>query len=107
MAPTDDRTLVTVADPVALAKAAADRLLARMAAQDGRIAICLSGGSSPKRLYELLATETYREKIPWDRVHWFMRDGLFSIPLHLRPTSTRSRPTPPILTKPPRATSES
>jgi len=80
MAPTDDPTLLTVADPVALAKAAADRLLARMAAQEGRIAICLSGGSSPKRLYELLATESYREKIPWDRVHWFIGDERFVPP---------------------------
>jgi 6-phosphogluconolactonase len=41
------------------------------------VAICLTGGSSPKKLYQLLATETYRSKIPWDRVHWFIGDERF------------------------------
>jgi len=68
---------VTVADPAALAKAAADRLMARIAANGGRIAICLTGGSSPKQLYALLATEAYRDRIPWDRVHWFIGDERF------------------------------
>ena len=49
--------LIVVADPDALAKAAFERLTARIAANDGRIAICLAGGSSPKKLYELLATD--------------------------------------------------
>ena len=51
--------------------------MARIAANDGRIAICLTGGSSPKKLYELLATEAYRDKIPWDRIHWFIGDERF------------------------------
>jgi 6-phosphogluconolactonase len=38
------------------------------------IAICLAGGSSPKQLYQLLATEAYRSRIPWERVHWFVGD---------------------------------
>src|SRR6476659_8951301 len=74
MAAGDRRKIITVADPAALAKAAAERVLARMAANSGRIAICLTGGSSPKALYQLLATEPYRTKIPWDRVHWFIGD---------------------------------
>ena len=45
--------------------------------QSGRIAICLTGGSSPKQLYQLLATEAYRSRIPWDRVHWFIGDERF------------------------------
>jgi len=40
----------------------------------GRIAICLSGGSSPKELYRLLASDAYRSRIPWERVHWFIGD---------------------------------
>ena len=43
----------------------------------GRAAICLTGGSSPKRLYQLLATDAYRSRIPWDRVHWFIGDDRF------------------------------
>jgi 6-phosphogluconolactonase len=71
------RHAIEVSDSAALAKAAADRVLARIAANDGRVAICLTGGSSPKQLYQLLATETYRSRIPWERAHWFIGDERF------------------------------
>jgi 6-phosphogluconolactonase len=77
MTAADHRQIVTVADSAALAKAAVDRLTVRIEANGGRIAICLTGGSSPKRLYALLATEAYRDRIPWDRVHWFIGDERF------------------------------
>src|SRR5437879_3595644 len=77
MAAGEHRKIVAVAGPAALAKTAADRTLARMSANAGRIAICLTGGSSPKNLYALLATETYRGRIPWDRTHWFIGDERF------------------------------
>jgi 6-phosphogluconolactonase len=73
----DNRKIIAVADPAALAKAAAERLLARIAGNSDRLAICLTGGSSPKQLYELLANEPYRGQIPWDRVHWFIGDERF------------------------------
>ena len=73
----DNRQVIAVADPAELAKIAADRLIARIAANAGRAAICLTGGSSPKQLYQLLATEPCRDKIPWDRVHWFIGDERF------------------------------
>ena len=76
MAVSDHRKIIPV-DPAALAKAAAERVLARIAANGGRVAICLTGGSSPKQLYQLLATEPYRSQIPWDRVHWFIGDERF------------------------------
>ena len=69
--------VIAVSDPAALAKAAAERLLARIAANGARVAICLTGGSSPKQLYRLLATEAYRSRIPWERVHWFIGDERF------------------------------
>jgi 6-phosphogluconolactonase len=74
MAAGDQRKIITAADPAALAQIAADRVLARISANPGRAAICLAGGSSPKRLYQLLATDAYRSRIPWDRVHWFIGD---------------------------------
>ena len=77
MAASDHRRVITAADPVELAKAAAERVLARIAANSGRLAICLTGGSSPKQLYQLLATEAYRSQIPWERVHWFIGDERF------------------------------
>jgi 6-phosphogluconolactonase len=77
MATNQNRRVITAADPAAMAKAAADRIVARIIANGERVAICLSGGSSPKQLFELLATDAYRPKIPWDRVHWFIGDERF------------------------------
>jgi 6-phosphogluconolactonase len=73
----DNRHVIAVADPAELAKVAADRLLARIGANAGRATICLTGGSSPKALYQLLATDAYRSRIPWDHVHWFIGDDRF------------------------------
>ena len=73
----ENRHVITVSDPAALAKAAADRVVARIAANQGRVAICLTGGSSPRQLYRLLATDAYRSQLPWDRVHWFIGDERF------------------------------
>lgn len=80
MAAGKNREVIVAADPAALAKAAADRLLAKIAANAGRVAICLTGGSSPQQLYRLLATGEYRSRIPWDRVHWFIGDERFVRP---------------------------
>src|SRR3979490_2973914 len=77
MAPSDNRHVITVSDPVALAKTAAERIIARIAANGDRVAICLTGGSSPKQLYQLLATDAYRSRMPWERVHWFIGDERF------------------------------
>jgi 6-phosphogluconolactonase len=68
---------IVVADPAALAISAVGRLLARIDANPDRVAICLTGGSSPRQLYRLLATDGYRRRIPWDRVHWFIGDERF------------------------------
>ena len=72
--------MVIVADAAALAIAAAERVVALVANNPGRIAICLTGGSSPKQLYELLGREPYVGQIPWDRVHWFIGDDRFVKP---------------------------
>ena len=79
------RHVIAVADPLAMAATAAEHVLARTAANRGRVAICLTGGSSPKHLYRLLATEPYRNRLPWHRVHWFIGDERFvpaGDPLH-------------------------
>src|SRR6185436_19966209 len=77
MAANDNRHAITVANRAAMAATAAEHVLARTAANSGRVAICLTGGSSPKQLYQLLATEPYRSRIPWQRVHWFIGDERF------------------------------
>lgn len=62
-------------DADAVARAAADRLVALCArAPDAPVAVCLSGGSTPKRLYTLLAGPDYVGALPWDRLHWFFGD---------------------------------
>jgi 6-phosphogluconolactonase len=40
----------------------------------GRFSLVLSGGSTPRRTYELLATERFRTSIEWDKVHIFWGD---------------------------------
>lgn len=39
-----------------------------------RFTLVLSGGSTPKKLYQLLASEIYRNKIDWSRMHFFWGD---------------------------------
>ncbi len=77
MASNAHRQIITVADSTALAKSAADRVMAKIATNNNRVAICLTGGSSPTELYRLLATDPFRSRIPWDRVHWFIGDERF------------------------------
>jgi 6-phosphogluconolactonase len=91
MAAGPPRRVITVSDSVALANAAAQRMLARIDANDGVPAICLAGGSSPQKLYELLATDAWRNKIPWQRVHWFIGDERFVRPDDPLNNMTRAR----------------
>ena len=72
-----DRNVIVVPSATALAIAAAERIVARIRANPARILICLTGGSSPKKLYELLDQAIYANQIPWDRVHWFIGDDRF------------------------------
>jgi 6-phosphogluconolactonase len=65
------------ADAEALAQHAAEFLTTTLEATTGRAAVCLSGGSTPKRLYELLAAPPLRDRLPWNRVHWFWGDERF------------------------------
>ncbi len=64
-------------DPEALARRAAAWITALARNSQGRFAVCLSGGSTPRRLYQLLAESPHREVMPWDRVHWFWGDERF------------------------------
>ena len=64
-------------DALSLAIRTAEWLSERIENSTGPFAINLSGGSTPKRLYELLATEAYRLEIDWKRVHIFFGDERF------------------------------
>jgi 6-phosphogluconolactonase len=60
-----------------MARRVADWLLAAVVAKDAVFAVALSGGSTPRRLYERLAAPPYRDRFPWPRVHWFWGDERF------------------------------
>jgi 6-phosphogluconolactonase len=79
---TSRTTTVTAADPEALAHRAALWLIDRAAATTGRFAVALSGGSTPRRLYELLATAEFRGRMPWATTHLFWGDERFVPPDH-------------------------
>jgi 6-phosphogluconolactonase len=72
--------IVTLPDPEALARHVAGWLTDLAIASTGRFAICLSGGSTPKRLYEILAEPDYANRFPWDRTHVFWGDERFVPP---------------------------
>ena len=40
----------------------------------GRFSVALSGGSSPKKLYELLASDAFKNKVEWASVYFFFGD---------------------------------
>ena len=61
----------------------AARWVADLAARSqGRFAVNLSGGSTPRRLYQLLGEPPFRAQMPWDRIHWFWGDERFVPPDH-------------------------
>jgi 6-phosphogluconolactonase len=73
-------------DAAAMSRAAAETIVEHISEslQTGdSYSIVLSGGSTPERLYELLAVDAeLREQIPWDRVHFFWGDERHVPPSH-------------------------
>ncbi len=69
-------TMTVYADPDAVADAVASWMVAEAAGRE-RFVVSLSGGSTPKRLYTLLASPAYRDRFPWDRTEWFFGDERF------------------------------
>ena len=61
----------------ALAIEVADWLCGLARTKDGTFAVCLSGGSTPQRLYERLAAPEVASRFPWNRAHWFWGDERF------------------------------
>lgn len=72
------KPIVQVAeDAAALAELAADWLLAQATQKHGTFSVALSGGSTPRRLYQLLASAPRRDSFPWARTLWFWGDERF------------------------------
>ena len=64
-------------DIESLSRAAAWRFVevASAAIEDaGRFSVALAGGSTPKRVYELLASGEFREQVDWSKCHLFFGD---------------------------------
>lgn len=68
-------------DSEALARHTAEWIAGLIGASENPFAIALSGGSTPKRLYQIFAAD-YATRIPWSRVHLFFGDERFVPPDH-------------------------
>lgn len=69
--------LVVLADAEALAREAAERFVRITSAaveERGTASVALSGGSTPKRMGELLATPDLRDRVRWERLEIFWGD---------------------------------
>ncbi len=64
-------------DALAISRAAASefvRLAADAIRERGMFSVALSGGSTPKRMFEILADPPLSERVDWSRVHVFWGD---------------------------------
>jgi len=75
-------TLLVTEDPAALAREAADQLLAWTIEVPGLVRVALSGGSTPRRTYQELVRPRMIDRFPWQKVHWFWGDERFVPPGH-------------------------
>jgi 6-phosphogluconolactonase len=66
-----------LADPEKLARRAAEWMTATALAAATPCRIALSGGSTPKALYALLASDAFRHRFPWDKCEWYFGDERF------------------------------
>ena len=67
-------------DPDSVARAVAEWLTERACAKQGPFVIALSGGSTPRRLYQFLAAAPFAERFPWSRVELCFGDERFVPP---------------------------
>ena len=75
-----DTTLVgnqTFEDAETLSRHVGEWLYHLARASDRTFAVNLSGGSTPRRLYQLLGTPEIASRFPWSRTHWFWGDERF------------------------------
>lgn len=83
-------TLVS-ADSQALSHTAARWLADEIESVEGDVFVCLSGGSTPQKLYELIAKPPFLEELPWGRIHWFFGDDRFVPPSDERSNARMAR----------------
>ncbi len=72
---------VRVFDSVdALSESAAVHVVQKVAQTDGLFHLVLSGGSTPRMLYGILASPAFRDSVPWSRIHFWWGDERFVPP---------------------------
>ena len=64
-------------DPPALARHVAEWMTEAARAASSSFRVSLSGGSTPKALYGLLAADDFRHRFPWQLVSWYWGDERF------------------------------
>lgn len=84
-------------DGAAVAAAAAEQIAVLTAQASDPFSIALAGGSTPRALYERLASDALRERIPWERVQLFFGDERAVPPDH--PDSNYGMATRALLSK--------
>lgn len=76
-----NRKIEVLPDQAALIQRSLDLILAKIITaieERGLCTVALSGGSTPKPLYEAIATQ----KLPWDKIHVFWGDERYVTPDH-------------------------
>lgn len=71
------RQALRLRDPDEVAEQAAQWLLTVALKTEGPFVLCLSGGATPRPLYQRLAAPPYDAIFPWDRTHVFWGDERF------------------------------
>jgi len=71
-----------LADASALAHGVAEWMTTTALAASGAFRVSLSGGSTPKALYGLLASGDFKSRFPWKRTSWYWGDERFVPPDH-------------------------
>ncbi len=92
----------TLPDPSALARHVAEWMTSLAIAARGPFRVSLSGGSTPKALFALLASDDFIGRFPWAQVAWYWGDERFVPPDHpesnygmTRKTMLDKAPVPP------------
>jgi 6-phosphogluconolactonase len=67
----------TFADPPALARHVAEWMTSAALEAEGVFRVSLSGGSTPRALFALLASDPFVGRFPWPRVVWYWGDERF------------------------------
>jgi 6-phosphogluconolactonase len=86
MAPHEtQRGVLLFATPEDVAVAAAEKFVAygqESISQHGVFSVALAGGNTPRRVYELLASDRFKDLIDWSKVHLFFSDERSVPPNH-------------------------